>query len=944
MQKLPNVEARAFEVFESCAEQSPAERSRQLDCLRQSDPELHAQVLRLLEADAMPEALLHSPQKLLSDCAGTLSRESADPRLGSMLGAWRIDALIGAGGMGRVYLARRADGQYVQDVALKCISIETASPLLVEVIRNERDILAMLEHPNIATLLDGGIDAEGCPWFAMQRVQGEAINEYCDHRCLDLRSRVDLFVRLCEGLRYAHAKGALHSDLKPANVLVDDDGRPVLLDFGLSSLTARSQSRTRRQVAMTYGYTAPEVPTDGYSIASELYALGVMLRALLCGAGPESVGSISTEIPALSLPSQAARIAPAEAARVRGVSSPAALSRLLQGDLDTIVAACTDHDPTCRPGSVAQLQHDLRAWLAHRPISVRRQDAGYRLRLFLRRHRLAAMVACLVLAAAGIGTVAGLRLYGRSVQLAQEAQSMRRLFDRSFDALTTGGLGQSPLMSAAMLRETEADLRGGAASARVDPGTVQAMQLALARSYTTLGDYGRAAILLQEAQRRGNGNEGSLASLEAARAHLFNIQSRHAQARAAVAAGMPHVDALPEEERESARLMLDVELARAYWGMARIEEGRATLLQALVRAERMVGRDPRPLASLLILEGEWLHMFSRYEPAAVAFERAATLTRERAPLIADEADVELIQTLQQLGKIDRAVELASGVLERRRRLLGEQHPETGKAWVVSAQTRYWGADAAAAMALVKQGERILRTTLGANHPETVRATMLIGLIHAHLGEFSDAIPIGRRALAIMQQVYGDQHQETLSAIGHLGAMLAASVAGSPGSPVWQEVISLFERRVRTGMQQGLPMLSERMVLIKARMHAGKLDERALRELEDIVSALAVARGPNNDATHKARFTLIQAYMKLDKIDAAHAALLAVLRDLDSAPVTMATEIARINSHDRLGDIVWEQGRHEDARRHWEQALAFGRRMQKAPLVIGSIEGKLASRR
>lgn len=943
-QDVARLEARALELFDACADLTPEARARRLDALRRSDPTLHAEVVRLLRADADPGVLLQSPQQILSDCAPHLASPEAapDPRLGSILGAWRIDGLIGSGGMGRVYRASRADGQYTQVVALKCVNIDTASPVLSEVIRNERDMLAMLEHPNIATLLDGGIDAEGCPWFAMQLVQGEAIDAWCDRRRLDLRARVALFLQLCDGLRYAHGKGALHSDLKPSNVLVDEVGRPVLLDFGLSSLTARSLVGPQRQVAMTFGYTAPEVPMQGHSVGSDIYALGVVLRGLLCGVGALPVDAIAGRSPPSLLASQYARQLPDEAARARGMANALAVSRALAGDLDRIVASCLAQDPGQRPESVALLQADLRAWLEFRPVSMRRHEVAYRVGRFLRRHRTAALVASLVAIAAGVGITAGVRLHGQSVEHAGNALAMRRLFEQSFDALTTGGLGQSPLMSMAMLRDAESTLRRGDAAGDVDADVANAMLMALARSYTTLGDYAHAMTLLDDAQARSSGRDALQAPLLAAKAYLLNIQSRHVQAGESARRGLAQLGAMPDAEREPHRLMLEVELARAQWGMAQIEEGRATLRQALDRAEAMAARDPRPLAALLIQEGEWLHLFSSHEAAAAAFERAAALTRERAPLIADAADIEHIRTLQQLGQVRRAAEMGDALLARRRRVLGEQHPETGKAWVVSAQSHYANGEADTAMELAREGGRVLGASLGEEHPETVRAALVIGLVHAHSGRFDEALPIGRRAVAIMERVYGPTHQETMGAIGHLGAMLAVSVASSPESAVWDEVIDLFRRRVVTGQRQGMPMLSERMVLIKARMHVGDIDQESLQELEDIVSALATARGRNHDATHKARFTLVQAYLMLGKDDVARAALSASLQDLAGAPITMATQIARINCHEKLGDLASKQGLHEGARQHWAQALATSQSMEKGPLGIEErLQEKLA---
>src|SRR5690606_12077501 len=343
---MATLEARALAALDDCLDLGPGERARALATLRASDPELHARVARLLDADALQGPLLRSPQAVLSGCAGSGSGgcgNDADPRLGSVLGAWRLDGVIGAGGMGTVYRASRADGQYEQVVALKCVSSEVDSPVLADAIRNERHALAMLEHPNIATLLDGGIDGDGCPWLAMQLVPGEPIDQWCDRRRLGIRERVELFVRLCEGLSYAHGKAALHADIKPSNILVDEGGRPVLLDFGLSSLASQDGAARRRRVAMTPDYTAPEVPADGYSVRSDIYALGAVLYRLLCGTWPPrglaQAAMAGTDAAPPPLPSGLARRAGDEAARQRGLGSARGLARMLAGDLDTIAAA-----------------------------------------------------------------------------------------------------------------------------------------------------------------------------------------------------------------------------------------------------------------------------------------------------------------------------------------------------------------------------------------------------------------------------------------------------------------------------------------------------------------------------------------------------------------------------------------------------------------------------
>lgn len=932
---MAELEAQALELFDRYVDMAATARARHLERLREVDPPLHARLVRLLEADAEADEVLEPPQKILSR---RQAAEEADPRIGTVLGAWRIDAVIGSGGMGRVYRASRADGQYAQTVALKCLRMDATSPELAAVLRNERDTLARLQHPNIATLLDGGIAPDGCPWFAMQQVEGEPIDAWCDRRRLGLRARVERFVALCDGLRHAHGKGALHGDIKPSNVLVDESGRPVLLDFGLSSLAGR---RGERRLALTPGYAAPELAREGDSVATEIHALGMLLRVLLCGAPPPLDRGLAALGPPPAASVEALR-ADAQVAELRGFASPKALAQALAGDLDAIVAACVAPDPAVRPATVAQLQADLRAWLAHRPVSVREPRAGYRLRLFLRRNRIAAGLAALAVVGAGAGVATSWHFHQRASGQTEAAQAMRRLFERSFDALTTGGLGQAPLMSASMLREAEASLRSDEADGRLDARSVESMLAALARSYTTLGDYARAQALLDEAGARGAGQGDQRPALQAARAHLLNIRSRFAQAHEAALLGLAELDALPVGERLPARLALEVEQARAQWGMARIDEGRATLRDALVLAETMAPEDPRPLASLLIQNGQWQRMFLNYEAAEADYRRAIGLVEARAPLIADEARIELVSTLRQQSRHAESVALATELLERRRRVLGEDHPETGRAWEVLGASQFWKGDAAAAREALGRSEAILVATLGESHPETARTRLDIGLLKASADPDGDAEATARPALAIIERAYGPNHPETARAVGVLAAVLEVRAAGlKEPEPAWQEVIGLFERRVRIDRHQGIPDESDRVSLIKARLRVGEVDRAEQEDLEGIVASLRERFGATHDAVHNAQFALVEVYIARHEDARAIELLQRVLREVSILPSTLRTRGALMDAHEKLGNLRFWQGRPQEARAHWQQALAPALAREAPAARRRRIEEKLA---
>lgn len=253
--------SRALALFDTYIGMSPGQRRRALADLRREDPGVHDALASLLASDdalhgvaGLQHVLDSPPEALLARHAG--DDDHPDPRIGTRKGPWRIERMIGAGGMGTVYEAWRDDGQYRQRVALKCIRLELASERVLEGFRREREILAGLDHPNIATLFDGGVDEDGAPWFAMRYIQGAPIDEWCDQRELPLGARVTLLIRACDALAYAHGRMVLHQDIKPSNLLIAEDGQLQLLDFGLAASLSAGEHMPR--IAISEGYTAPE--------------------------------------------------------------------------------------------------------------------------------------------------------------------------------------------------------------------------------------------------------------------------------------------------------------------------------------------------------------------------------------------------------------------------------------------------------------------------------------------------------------------------------------------------------------------------------------------------------------------------------------------------------------------------------------------------------------
>lgn len=297
--------ARALLLFDEFVDLPAAERERRLAALAVAEPDTHAALCALLQADADEGGVLdRAPAQILSErrqrdaaapasagpndaaSAAAAADDCADLRIGARLGAWRIDRIVGRGRMGTVYEAHRDDGEYQQRVALKCIRAELDSPQSLAALREERNLLARLDHAGIAALVDGG-DDDGRPWFALRYVEGEPIDAWCDLRGLGIGARVDLLLQVCDAVAYAHAQGVLHRDLKPSNVLVTADGRAQLLDFGISAQIGPWREAQSELAAPTPHYAAPEAQLRGaQGPATDLYALGVLTYRLLCGRWP----------------------------------------------------------------------------------------------------------------------------------------------------------------------------------------------------------------------------------------------------------------------------------------------------------------------------------------------------------------------------------------------------------------------------------------------------------------------------------------------------------------------------------------------------------------------------------------------------------------------------------------------------------------------------------
>jgi len=630
------------------------ERAAWIDSLRAADPVLATDVMALLD------------ERAVLNREGFLAGGAPIPPpslAGQTIGAYTLESLIGQGGMGSVWLARRADGRYEGQVAVKLLNANLVGGAGEARFKREGRILARLTHPHIAHLIDAGVSAGGQPYLVLEHVEGERIDQYCDTRKLGIPERIELFRDVLSAVAHAHANLIVHRDVKPSNVLVSTGGQAKLLDFGIAKLledeAGGSTALTREGGrALTPEFAAPEQVTgDSVTTATDVYSLGALLYLLLSGAHPagEAVRSaaellkaiVDTEPPRPSDVAVRKTTLSAEE-RTRNAASrattPERLGGMLAGDLDTIVAKALKKRPVERYASVSALADDLGRYLDHRPIRARPDTPAYRAAKFVRRHRLpVAMAALAVLALAGglAGTLSQARRAARQAALAEaqrgradeEARqaSIQRDFalrqlsraeainDLNAFLLSDAAPSGKPFTAGELLVRAEHVVerdRGETGENRVE------MLVAIGRQCETQDQVAEATRVLEQAYQLATTLPERWAGAKAACA-LGSTISRAGDAARAEALVREGLAALPTEPQfaldRAFCLLRGSEVAREHGevatGIERIEDARRLLTEPrLASASAQVG--------LYIDLGEAYRMAGRHLEASAAFEQA----------------------------------------------------------------------------------------------------------------------------------------------------------------------------------------------------------------------------------------------------------------------------------------------------------------------------------
>src|ERR1700730_9994010 len=412
--------ARVKELFEAAVDLDSNQRASLLDKECGGDEPLRGKIESFLKSDEQTDGFIEQPAFAIPH---DLFPDNVEESFaGRQFGAYQIIREIGRGGLGAVYLAARADDEYRKQVAIKVIRRGLDTEDILRRFRTERQILAQLDHPNIARLIDGGTTDDGLPYFCMEYVKGEPINAYCNANALPTTERLKLFRKVCAAVTYAHQNLVIHRDLKPSNILVTQEGEPKLLDFGIAKLLSAGDELFTQPLpalrVLTPEYASPEqVKGDKIMTTSDVYSLGVLLYELLTGQRPYRLKTRTPEEIARAITEQRPnRPSPAVASASSRWSMGWKPKSYLRGDLDNIVLMAMRKEPARRYSSVGQFSEDIRRHLEGLPVRARKDTVAYRTSKFVNRHRIGVAAAALVL----------LSLVGGFVATLVQVQTVRR--------------------------------------------------------------------------------------------------------------------------------------------------------------------------------------------------------------------------------------------------------------------------------------------------------------------------------------------------------------------------------------------------------------------------------------------------------------------------------------------------------------------------------------
>jgi serine/threonine protein kinase/TolA-binding protein len=817
---------RLNELFFHAARLQGAERQAFIARETLGEPELEREVLALLERGDDRKA--GPPTRTLG---GGLALAPRDERLlvGRVIAKYQLVSVLGRGGAGTVFLGERADRQFSGKVAVKVVDRSQAADLGMR-FRAERQILASLNHPNIARLIDAGETDDGQPYLVMEYVEGQPLDQYCDERKLDLRKRLKLFIDICGAVQYAHQNLIIHRDLKPANILVTADGTVKLLDFGIAKLlnhgngsnTVSELTRMNERL-LTPEYASPEQIIGGaVTTASDVYSLGIVLYRLLTGLRPYDLSGVTSQLemersicvadpPRPSLNLQRAMLSgPVEGEPTVAVlalarsMSPERLRRRLVGDIDAIVMRALRKEPQHRYSSVERLVADIRHYLENEPVQARQGNWVYYTQRFVRRHTTAvAASAGFLIFLTGVAIVMSIQRQSIAAALERATHDRERAEQVSefmLDVFSAAdpfvNAGKEPT-ARALLDQAARNIQGDLSQ---QPEVRARLLEAIGRSYRRMGQPGRAVAYLQDSLRLQRQllqkDDAGLGSVVTEIAIALRNEGRVDESDGYFAEAL-QISRHSKDQDSAAYAQLLVDLGRLEKLRSNPTQALGHLDQALQLMRAIKGpKDPEVGAILAEVSNikVWLDDLDGAETAArAAVEIYQPLPAEYPDRVM--AEYYLADLFLNRGRLEEAAPLFEKVLVAQRHLYGEKSRATADTLASLAQVRAAQKNFVTAEKLIREALEAHRESGSTAFREIGYLQTMLGSVQMKQGRFGDAERTLRDTLVLFSQNIRGDHQYTASAEHYLGEALLAQHKYREAEVV---LLASMERWKRTG--------------------------------------------------------------------------------------------------------------------------------------------------
>ncbi len=775
-------------LFERAIEISGSERETFLKNECGEDNELFEEVVSLLSAD-------QNEHSIFSGSAADYFAVEDLGFEGRNFGNSHAVKKIGAGGMGSVYLAERVDGVYSQQVALKVVNPGMNSHEIIKRFEEERQILARLQHPNIARLLDGGISDSGLPYFTMEYVDGIPVTEYCNNKDLSIEQRLELFKKICEAVLYAHQNLVIHRDIKPGNILVTEEGTVKLLDFGIAKVFEDDNERefvTRTMMrVMTPEYASPEqIRGEPVGTATDIYSLGLILYQLLSGCPPYELDTSSAlemeRIICLTDPQKPSSMiskAPANRKDYSSEGQPAKskqiikLRKKISGDLDNICLMAIRKEPERRYSSAAQFITDIDNHLNGLPVAARKSTASYRTGKFIRRHK-----AGLVIASAAVLIITFVTIF-YTIRLAEErdraqleaekskkvAEFLSGIFKLSDPEQSRGETITARELLDNGVKKIEHELSG-------QPEVLASMLAVTGNVYRSLGLYKKALFLLQKSYTLndslfGDNSPETAQSLNDLGNLNFAMGDYGAAAQKLKSAIEKRKTIFGEESPEAVESMNDL-------AMVLREDGKYEQAEKLLIASLSVRRKLLPpnsdevaqsLNNLALIKEDK----GEYDSAKVLFKESLVIKEKLHGKIhpsVSETIGNLALLLQHMGNYSEAAELFDLTLKTDKKLYGDLHPAISTDLYNIASNDALMGDLNGAEKLYSEVLETDKKLLGEKHPYIALDLNNLGGILSDKGDYAGAEELYKKSLDLNEKIYGSEHPEVATSLSNLGVL------------------------------------------------------------------------------------------------------------------------------------------------------------------------------